>query len=104
MLCAARARLGRIGDSVGVIAVTIWSANNLITNLSASAHCLENTAASYCAPAAGNRTAWESALKMSASVYRAQPVPYDWVPVGTPHSQQAVSPPDPGAFRVPVAR
>jgi len=27
-------------------------------------------------------------------VYRAQPVPYDWVPAGTPHSEQAVVPMD----------
>ena len=27
-------------------------------------------------------------------IYRAQPVPYDWVPEGTPHSENPVPPPD----------
>jgi hypothetical protein len=31
---------------------------------------------------------------LSNYVYRAQPVPYDWVPGGTPHSEQAVTPPN----------
>jgi len=39
---------------------------------------------------------------LSNSVYRAQPVPYDWVPQGTPHSEHAVMPPDPENFRVPA--
>lgn len=34
-------------------------------------------------------------------VYRAQPVPYDWVPSGTPHSENKVTPPDLSKFRVP---
>lgn len=33
-------------------------------------------------------------------VFRAQPVPYDWVPAGTPHSETAVTPPDNAVFRV----
>lgn len=33
-------------------------------------------------------------------VYRAQPVPYDWVPQGTSHSEKAVNPPELGQFRV----
>jgi Arylsulfotransferase (ASST) len=37
-------------------------------------------------------------------VYRAQPVPYEWVPAGTPHAQAAVQPPDNSAFRVPTIR
>jgi hypothetical protein len=37
-------------------------------------------------------------------VYRAQPVPYDWVPPGTPHGEHAVIPPDLAAFRVPTVR
>jgi Arylsulfotransferase (ASST) len=37
-------------------------------------------------------------------VYRAQPVPYDWAPSGTPHSERAVIPPDLTAFRVPTTR
>jgi hypothetical protein len=34
-------------------------------------------------------------------VYRAQSVPYDWVPPGTPHSEKAVTVPAIGQFRVP---
>lgn len=37
-------------------------------------------------------------------VYRAQPVPYDWVPAGTPHGEHAVVPPEPAAFRLPAQR
>lgn len=33
--------------------------------------------------------------------YRATPVPYDWVPQGTPHSEKAVTPPALNEFRVP---
>lgn len=33
-------------------------------------------------------------------VYRAQPVPYDWVPASTPHSERPVVPPKPGAFHI----
>ena len=36
-------------------------------------------------------------------VYRAQPVPYDWAPSGTPHAEHAVTPPDLASFRVPQA-
>jgi hypothetical protein len=36
-------------------------------------------------------------------VYRAQPVPFDWVPVGTPHSENPVAEPDITTFRVPGA-
>lgn len=36
-------------------------------------------------------------------VYRAQPVPYDWVPVGTPHEEKAVRAPDITAFHVSTA-
>jgi Arylsulfotransferase (ASST) len=39
---------------------------------------------------------------LSNAVYRAQPVPYDWVPDGTPHSESTVMPPDPARFRVPT--
>ena len=35
-------------------------------------------------------------------VYRGQPVPYDWVPAGTPHSESPVKPPDNSTFRVPA--
>jgi hypothetical protein len=34
-------------------------------------------------------------------VYRAQPVPYDWVPEGTPHGEKPVVTPALGAFHVP---
>jgi len=37
-------------------------------------------------------------------VYRAQPVPYDWVPEGTPHSEKAVVPPALAEFKVPATR
>lgn len=33
-------------------------------------------------------------------VYRAQPIPYDWVPEGTPHSEDPVAPPKVSEFRV----
>ena len=35
--------------------------------------------------------------------FGAQPVPYDWVPAGTPHAENAVVPPDPASYRVPAA-
>jgi hypothetical protein len=35
-------------------------------------------------------------------VYRAQPVPYAWVPDGTPRSETRVVPPDNSTFRVPA--
>lgn len=34
-------------------------------------------------------------------VFRAQPIPYDWVPEGTPASETPVVPPDNAAFRLP---
>ena len=37
-------------------------------------------------------------------VFRAQPIPYDWVPDGTPRSEQAVVRPDVSTFRVPPGR
>ena len=40
----------------------------------------------------------------SNAVYRAQPVPYDWAPSGTPHSERAVAVPDLATFRVPAER
>lgn len=41
---------------------------------------------------------------LSNSVYRAEPVPYDWVPDGTPHEERAVTPPDVTTFRVPESK
>ena len=38
---------------------------------------------------------------LSNAVYRAQPVPYGWIPEGTPHSERAVAPPDPASFHIP---
>lgn len=35
-------------------------------------------------------------------VYRAQPVPYDWIPAGTRHDERAVTPPDLTGFHVPA--
>ncbi len=34
------------------------------------------------------------------SVYRAEPVSYDWAPQATPHSETAVGPPESAAFRL----
>ncbi|MGA9599777.1 MAG: aryl-sulfate sulfotransferase [Methylocystis sp.] len=34
------------------------------------------------------------------SVYRAEPVPYDWAPAGTPHAETAVIPPDNSSYRL----
>lgn len=36
----------------------------------------------------------------SNTVYRAQPVPYDWVPAGTPRAEQAIAAQDVKSFRV----
>jgi hypothetical protein len=43
----------------------------------------------------GNQSNW---------VYRAQPVPYDWAPTGTPHSEKPVIPPSLVDFRLPAAQ
>jgi hypothetical protein len=37
---------------------------------------------------------------LSNYVYRAQPVPYDWVPAGTPHAEKPVKAPDLSTYRV----
>jgi len=34
------------------------------------------------------------------AVYRAQPVPYDWAPEGTPHTETPVVPPDNSSFHI----
>jgi len=36
------------------------------------------------------------------SVYRAQPIPLEWAPAGTPHSEIVVTPPDNAAFHLPA--
>jgi hypothetical protein len=46
-------------------------------------------------PRSGSVTNW---------VYRAQPVPYDWVPAGTSHEEYAVVPPDLSKFQLPARR
>lgn len=43
----------------------------------------------------------ESGGDLTNWVFRAQPIPYDWVPEGTPRSERRVVPPDPATFRVP---
>lgn len=40
---------------------------------------------------------------INRQLYRGQPVPYAWVPAGTPHSEKAVTPPDPAQFRISAA-
>jgi len=37
------------------------------------------------------------------SLYRGQPVSYEWVPAGTPHTEKAVIPPELSQFRIPPA-
>lgn len=37
-------------------------------------------------------------------VYRAQPVPYNWVPAGTPYGEHAVVPPDLTSSHLPPQR
>lgn len=36
----------------------------------------------------------------SNTIYRAQPVPYEWAPEGSPRSEKAVRAPDPADYRV----
>lgn len=43
----------------------------------------------------------DSGGRLSNYTFRAQPIPYDWVPEGTPRSEQPVSSPELPAFRVP---
>lgn len=37
---------------------------------------------------------------VSYAVYRAQPVPYEWAPEGTPHSEESVTPPENASFHI----
>jgi len=58
----------------------------------------------YVSPYFGRSVIGSEKRKVSSNfVYRAQPVPYDWVPAGTPHAERAVVPPDLATYRVPVA-
>ena len=43
----------------------------------------------------------ESGGSLSNWVFRAQPIPYDWVPADTPRSERPVDPPEISEFRVP---
>jgi Arylsulfotransferase (ASST) len=43
-------------------------------------------------------------MVLSKAVYRAQPVPYDWVPAGIAHGERAVAPPDLSTYQVPAQR
>jgi hypothetical protein len=38
---------------------------------------------------------------LNSLIYRAQAVPYDWVPAGTPHAEKAVREPDNATVQVP---
>jgi hypothetical protein len=60
----------------------------------------------YISPYFGRSEFGPAGSKMVSTnyVYRAQPVPYDWVPADAPHSERAVIPPDPATFRVPAQR
>jgi Arylsulfotransferase (ASST) len=56
----------------------------------------------YVSPYFGEtRTGGGGQLVQSNHVYRAQPVPYDWVPDGTPRTEKAVTTPALNAFKVP---
>ena len=39
---------------------------------------------------------------LNYSVYRAEPVPYDWAPQGAPHAEIAVIPPDNTSYHLPA--
>lgn len=65
---------------------------------------------------AGGRIAWEyvnphfekqsegGRAVMTNWVYRAQPIPYDWTPKGTPREEDPVVPPDNTAFHIAIRR
>jgi Arylsulfotransferase (ASST) len=59
----------------------------------------------YVSPYVGKAPLGPGGRKLLANwVYRGQPVPYDWVPAGTPHSERAVVPPDLSTFHLPASR
>jgi hypothetical protein len=59
----------------------------------------------YVSPYVGKAPLGPGGRKLLANwVYRGQPVPYDWVPAGTPHSERAVVPPDVSTFHLPASR
>lgn len=55
----------------------------------------------YVNPYFGRQTLAEGRQVSTNWVYRAQPVPYNWVPEGTPHSEKPVRQLDVTTFRVP---
>lgn len=55
----------------------------------------------YVSPHFGKMTLGQKEI-LTNFVFRAQPVPYDWVPAGTPRSEKAVTPPPLATFRVPA--
>jgi hypothetical protein len=54
----------------------------------------------YVTPYVGRSTVGGKPFENSL-IYRAQPVPYDWVPAGTPHAEKPVKEVDVTKFRVP---
>ena len=58
----------------------------------------------YVNPHLGPAIAARSEQVQSNWVYRAQPIPYDWVPTGTPHSETPVTPPTLSDFHIPVGK
>jgi hypothetical protein len=59
----------------------------------------------YVSPYFGPQPFGPAGKKVQANaVYRAQPVPYDWAPPGTPRGERAVIPPDLTTFRVGAER
>ena len=57
----------------------------------------------YVSPYFGKGKFGGSRMVMSNNLYRVQPIPYDWVPAGTPHQEKRIVAPDLGTFRVPGA-
>ena len=56
----------------------------------------------YVSPYAAQTPVGSTAAPVDSNwVYRAQPVPYDWVPAGTPHGEKPVRTPDLASFHVP---
>jgi len=46
------------------------------------------------------KDALSSKPTIANSLYRGQPVPYDWVPAGTPHNEKSVAPPELVRYKV----
>lgn len=57
----------------------------------------------YVSPYFGeSRNGGDGLAVQTNTLYRAQPVPYDWVPAGTPRTEKAVQAPDIRTFRIPA--